>query len=88
MVFNCNEALCFFVTMTTTVDISVMRYVIPGALYTFIMKQDSGGAKGFSWPANCVNAAAIDTAPNAMTIQNFIGTDAGTLLANISGSFF
>lgn len=88
MVFDCNYALCFIVTMTNSVEAATMKYVIPGGLYTFIFKQDGNGGYSFAWPGNCINAAPVDMDPNATTVQNFIGTDAGTLEVNLPGTWF
>lgn len=60
-----------------------VRNVIPGMLYVFIFVQDGAGGRVFNWPFNCLNAPRINSNPNSITVQCFIGLPNNLLIANI-----
>lgn len=83
LLFDGLKAVCWFVHMGSDITAPRVTNIAPGELYTFVFVQDAIGGRIINWPANCINAAPIDPAPNATTIQNFIGNTGGTMFANI-----
>jgi hypothetical protein len=84
ILFDGLAAVCWFVNMHSSVSSPRIRNMAPGQLYTFVFTQDAVGGHTMSWPGNCVNAAPIDPAPNATTVQSLIGDLGGILYANIA----
>jgi hypothetical protein len=64
-----------------------VKNIIPGVLYTFIFRQDQAGQNTFIWPQTCENASAISLRPYSYTVQNFIGTLDGKLLAHLPATY-
>ena len=87
IVFDGNKALCFIVSLHSSVTGARVKNIAPGARYTFIFHQDAAGQNTFAWPSQCVNGMLVDPAPNSTTVQNFIGTTGGNLLADIPGTW-
>ena len=87
MVFDGNRAVCFIVGLHSDVKTARVKNIAPGALYTFIFHQDAAGQNTFAWPSQCLNAPLVDPAPNSTTIQNFIGTTGGMLMADLPGTW-
>jgi hypothetical protein len=84
LLFDGLQAVCWFVNMRSNITALRVTNISPGQLYTFVFTQDGVGGHTVNWPVNCVNAAPINTTPNAKTVQNFIGNTGAVLLANIS----
>jgi hypothetical protein len=87
MVFDGNVALCFIVKLHNNVANARVKNIAPGARYTFIIQQGSGGQNTFTWPTECVNAVTVNLMPNSTTVQNFIGNTGGMLFADIPGGW-
>ena len=83
LLFDGLQAVCWFIHMSSSVTAARVSNSSPGQLYTFVFTQDAKGGHVMNWPANCLNAAAIDPAPNSVTVQNFIGDTGNILRANI-----
>ena len=83
MVFDGLEAVCWLINMQSSVTSPRITNIAPGQLYTFIFAQNATGGHTMNWPANCQNAAPIDPAPNSTTVQNFVGSTGGILIADI-----
>lgn len=83
LLFDCLQAVCWFVNMHSSITAPRVVHISPGELYTFVFTQDALGGHGMNWPVNCLNAAPIDPKPNSTTVQNFIGDTGGILYANI-----
>jgi hypothetical protein len=81
--FDGLKAVCWFISMTSSITAPRMVNLAPGQLYTFVFKQDAAGGHTINWPYNCLDAASIDPAPNSTTVQNFIGNTGGILSANL-----
>jgi hypothetical protein len=88
IVFDGNAAVVFIVYMLGSVEKPPrVRNITPGVLYTFVFVQDAEGGFTFAWPAQCTNGAAIDPAPNSITVQSMIGYTGGLLKGNIPGAW-
>jgi hypothetical protein len=87
-IFDGRTVMTWRVDMSNDVTEAVMKNVVPGLLYVFIIVQNGAGGHNFTWPANCVNAAPVDQDPNSTTVQKFIGDNTGTLHASIPGTWF
>jgi hypothetical protein len=87
LVFDGNEAVCFIVNLRNNVKTARVKNIAPGARYTFVIHQDSLGQHTFAWPSKCENAMMVDPAANATTVQSFIGTTGGMLLADIPATW-
>ena len=85
--FDGNRAVCWFMTMRNDVTNARFKNIVPGVLYTFLFRQDNTGGRSFEWPPLCVNPIPIDQTPHAVTVQNFIGSTGGQLIANLPGTF-
>jgi hypothetical protein len=83
LTFDGLQAVCWFVHMKSDVTQARVINISPGQLYTFVFQQDNAGRHRMVWPVNCQNAAPIDLAPNSTTVQNFIGNNNATMIANI-----
>lgn len=83
ILFDGLKAVCWFVNMNSDVTNARASNISPGQLYTFVFTQDARGGHVMNWPSNCVNAAAIDPAPNATSVQNFVGNINGAMHANV-----
>jgi hypothetical protein len=83
LLFDGLKAVCWFVTMNTDISSPRIINIAPGQLYTFVFAQSATGGHVMNWPANCINAAPIDPAPNSITVQNFVGNTGGLLYTNI-----
>ena len=85
MTFDGLDAVVWVVSMRSPVNMPPRtKNISPGVLYTFIIRQDATGHT-FTWPATCHNAAPVDTSPNTVTIQNFIGSTGGELYPDVTG---
>lgn len=82
LVFDGTLALAFIVEVISEVENATVKNIAPGAMYTFMFHQDAKGHR-VTWPDNCINASPVDTTPGAITVQNFIGTEAGNLMADL-----
>jgi hypothetical protein len=87
LLFDGLAAVCWFINMRSDVTNARVANISPGQLYTFVITQDDAGSHVFTWPAICINAMMVDPAPNAITVQNFVGQTGGTLLANLPGTW-
>jgi hypothetical protein len=74
--------------MRNDVTSAVIRNVIPGVLYVFVIQQDGVGNHAFTWPFNCLNAMPVNQKPNGTTVQCFIGLMNNLLNANIPAAYF
>jgi hypothetical protein len=83
LVFTGNVAVTWKVTLQNNVASILVQRTIPGVLYVFILAQDAIGGRSFNWPLNCLNASPINLAPNAVTVQCFIGMANNILAANM-----
>lgn len=86
--FNALNVLTWRVIMRTNVTSAIVRNVIPGALYVFVIQQDGIGKHRFVWPANCMNAAPVNQKPLGTTVQCFNGLQGNRLDANIPATYF
>jgi hypothetical protein len=86
LVFDGNQAECFIIALNNDVETSRVKNIIPGVLYTFVLHQNGAGGYSFVWPPQCKNAASINTAQDATTVQNFIGLTGNYLLADPPGT--
>jgi hypothetical protein len=86
LLFDGLVAVCWFIHMKSDVINARVRNVSPGQLYTFVFTQDAVGGHRMTWPSNCVNAAPIDPAPNATTVQNLVSDANGFLYANVAAT--
>jgi hypothetical protein len=84
--FDGTLAMTWKVIMQNNVTGAVVRSVIPGVLYVFILQQDGIGGRVFNWPTNCLNASRLNPLPNATTVLTFIGQQNNILSANIPGT--
>jgi hypothetical protein len=87
VVFDGLQAVCWFVSMTSNITMPRVINTAPGQLYTFVFTQDAVGGHVMNWPSNCHNAASIDPAPGATTVQNFVGNTGGVLEPDTSSSW-
>jgi hypothetical protein len=84
ILFDGLAAVCWFINMHSDVTSPRIHNMSPGEMYTFVFTQDAVGGHAMNWPANCLNAASIDPAPNAITVQNLICDTGGMLYANVA----
>lgn len=77
--FDGSAATGFELTLTGNVTAPTMTNVHVGAIYTFVIIQDSVGGRTFAWPANVVNATVPDATPFAISVQAFIARANGNL---------
>lgn len=61
--------------------------IIPPAIFTWQITQDSFGGRTFTWPANVIGGGTVDPTPNAISTQEFVwnGTTARALGPLMSG---
>lgn len=86
--FDALSVLTWRVIMRTNVSSAIIRSIIPGALYVFVIQQDAAGRHTFKWPANCLNAAPVNLKPNGITVQCFIGLQGNRLNANVPATYY
>lgn len=84
ILFDGLQAVCWYVNMTSDVTASRVTNIAPGQLYTFVFTQNATGKNRMLWPANCINGAPINPAPNSTSVQHFVGLTGGLLYANIA----
>lgn len=88
LTFDGLHAECWIISMHNNVDVSYMKNMTPGVLYTFMFRQDHFGGHSFQWPGGCANAMMVDPAANSTTVQNFIASSDRQLYANMPGTWF
>lgn len=71
MSFSASSFNQFRTNMTSNVASSSMVGGVKGTTYVFYFVQDGTGGHTFSWPANVIDAQAIDTTANAVSEQAF-----------------
>ena len=81
------KAEVWFIALHNNVDVSYMKNIMPGVLYTVILQQDQIGGHKFTWPTQCFNAITPDPLPGSVTTQNFIGNSDRQLIANMTGTW-
>jgi hypothetical protein len=86
--FDALRVATWRVDMHSNVSQATVRSVIPGVLYVFVIVQDGAGGRTFNWPPNCLNPAGINAAPNAITVQCFVGLPNNILNANIPAGMY
>jgi hypothetical protein len=86
VLFDGLAAVCWFINMRSDLTNARVRNMSPGQLYTFVFIQDATGGHRMTWPSSCVNAAPIDPAPNATSVQSLIGDMNGFLYANVAAT--
>ena len=89
VLFDGLQAVMWMVLMKQSIAASGVRVknMAPGQLYTFIFQQDAIGGFTFDWPGHIQNGGIIDPAPDAISVQNFIGNTSGILIANLPGTW-
>jgi len=82
------EAVAWKVLMKASVPATgvLIKHIAPGQLYTFIFQQDDEGGHRFAWPATVHNPGTINRKPDAVSVQNYIGSTGGVLYANLPGT--
>jgi hypothetical protein len=88
MTFDGLYAECWIIDMYSNVTTVNLKNMTPGVLYSFLIRQDEIGGNSFAWPTRCHNAMQVDTTPNSVTVQNFIGGIDRQLYANMTGTWF
>lgn len=81
MVFPGDTYTAFTTILPGDVGAAVVEGMVPGNLYTFIIKQDGVGSHLFMWPTNVHNATRVMPTPNSTTVQTFIADGIGDLWA-------
>lgn len=86
--FDGLQAVAWKVLMKRSVGSIRITNIAPGQLYTFMFVQNDAGGHTFTWPTPQVEGGSwINTDPDAISIQNFIGYTGGRLLAFIPGAW-
>jgi hypothetical protein len=87
IVFDGLKAQAWFVFLHNPVQQARVQNISAGVLYTVAIEQDEVGSYEFVWPDACKNAMFVSPEPGAITTQNFIGLQDGTLIANLPGTW-
>jgi len=80
MVFSGALFTAFTTTILGDITSPSITGMVPGNLYTFILKMGPA-SHTFLWPSDVHNAALVDPAPNSTTIQTFVADENGDLWA-------
>jgi hypothetical protein len=85
-VFDGTNFTAFQMTLTGDAPGPSVSNILPGNLYTFIIRQDTVGGHFFAWPTGAApsgvkNGSPIDQTPNALTVQTFVADDTTMLYA-------
>lgn len=70
-IFPATQGTAFEITLTGDVVSSSITGLIAGALYAFLIKQDTTGGRTFVWPVNVSGGADIGTESLERTAQLF-----------------
>lgn len=87
MLLDMSKHETFIIDFATSVSQLRISNVFPGQFYVFAMKQNSSGGHAMNWGTATQNAASIDPAPNAVSVQCFVGGSGGNLFAVPSGTW-
>jgi hypothetical protein len=87
MTLDGSLAQCWHIDLVSNVNSVRVKNMVAGVLYTVILEQDATGSHTFAWPPACINATAIDLAPLATTLQNFVGDTGGLLISHAPGTW-
>jgi hypothetical protein len=77
--FDGTNFTAFQLTLTGDVTNAATSNILPGNLYTFIIRQDGTGEHQFAWPVTVYNGAPINPDPYAITTQTFVADDIALL---------
>ena len=93
-VFDGSTYTTWFIELAGDTLAPSLQNLVPGNLYTFIIKQDDAGNHLYYWqspsptdPGHAYNGAAINMEPDSMTIQTFV-CDAAYNLYAIAGATY
>lgn len=87
MLLDGSKAETFVLVMRSSISQLSMRNTIPGQMYVFMFVQDATGKHKVQWGSDMQAGALIDPAPNAITVQAFVGLQGKTILAVPPGTW-
>lgn len=87
MLLDAYSAETFVIWLRGNVASLTVKNITAGRLYVFILKMDAIGGHRFSWGGQIQNASPINSTPNSVTVQCFIGNSGGILMADAPASW-
>ena len=85
-VFDGTDYTAFSFTLQGDATATIQN-MVPGNLYTFIIRQDGNGNHILTWPAGCHGATSSNLQANGTTTQTFVAFDANNLFAIAPGTY-
>ncbi len=86
-VLDGTAAETFALTLKLTVTQIIMRNVVPGQLYVFIVTQDGKGEHQLAWGDQLINGVPVDPSAMASTVQSYVGLPGNLLFAVMPGGW-